>query len=311
MGHQRDTVGSDALHRLAAEQDQVLSRRQLIALGFSRHRLRDQLAARRWQRAGRKSVVVNTGPLSERQQWWVALFDSGPKAVLAGLTAAQASGLEGFRRRPIHVLVPDGGAGVPPPGVRLHSSRSPRPGDVHPLLRPPRTIMSRSLVDAALWEPRLRLGAAILAAGVQQRLARARDLRELTERATWSAARPFYLAVLGDIEGGAHALTELDFADICRRHHLPPPTRQGRRKDAQRRVRYLDAEWTPWRLAVEIDGAPHLDVLHAWADMTRQNEIVLATDLCVLRFPSVALRTDEGTVVDHVRRGLRLNGWRG
>jgi hypothetical protein len=303
--------GIASLHRLGQEQDQVVHRAQLIGAGVSRHRIRGQLQAGRWQQVGRAAIVLHTGPLTERQQWWSALFDSGPRAVLAGLTAAHAGGLEGFRRRPFHILVPDGLIGVERPGIRLHASRRLRVDDVHPLLKPPRTIMSRSLVDAAFWQPDLRLGAAILAAGVQQRLARACDLRELAVHATWSPGRPFYLDVLRDIEGGAHALTEIDFGNICRRYDLPLPTRQARREDSQGRIRYLDAEWTAWGLAVEVDGAPHLDVLNAWADMARQNEIVLTAGIRVLRFPNVALRADERTVADHIRRGLRMNGWPG
>ena len=60
---------------------------------------------------------------------------------------------------------------------------------------------------------------------------------------------------------GSEALSEIDFARLCRRHCLPAPTRQAIRIEPSGRRRYLDAEWRlrdGRRVAVEVDGAVHL-----------------------------------------------------
>ena len=164
-------------------------------------------------------------------------------------------------------------------------------------------VTSRNLVHAALWQDDPRLAAAILAAGVQQRLTTADRLRDLLLPERWHPRQALYLSVLEDVEGGSQALSEIDFIGVCRRNNLPEPVRQARRADSAGRVRYLDAYWADEELAVEVDGAPHLSVLNAWSDMQRQNEIVLDGQR-VLRFPSIALRVDEDKVVAQLRRGL-------
>ena len=77
------------------------------------------------------------------------------------------------------------------------------------------------------------------------------------------------LTALDDIEQGAHALSEIDFARLCRRNGLPEPTRQSVRPDSSGRVRYLDVEWstrTGRVLVVEVDGALHLRPTRWWSD---------------------------------------------
>jgi very-short-patch-repair endonuclease len=111
-----------------------------------------------------------------------------------------------------------------------------------------------------------------------------------------------------DISQGADALSEIDFARLCRRHGLPAPQRQAVRRERSGRRRYLDASWRrrDGRLVVaEVDGALHLDQRRWWDDQARQNELVLA-DAVVLRFPSVVVRTDEHYVAGQLRRALRL-----
>jgi hypothetical protein len=115
---------------------------------------------------------------------------------------------------------------------------------------------------------------------------------------------------LADIDGGAQALSEIDFMALCRRYRLPCPDLQEHRTDAGGRIRYLDAYWREWHLHVEIDGAHHMDVRHWAADMLRQNEIWIAGDR-VLRFPAWLVRADPAAVAVQVRAALRSGGWRG
>src|SRR5512146_1646156 len=87
---QRDVV------RLAREQEGVVSRAQLRAVGFTRFQLRNRIEAHRWQRIGPRVAVLHTGPLTRRQRWWVGVLHGGPRSVLTALTALEAEGLQGF-----------------------------------------------------------------------------------------------------------------------------------------------------------------------------------------------------------------------
>jgi len=91
---------------------------------------------------------------------------------------------------------------------------------------------------------------------------------------------------LRDITDGAQSLGELDFAQMCRRHGIPPPDRQVLRRTARGRV-YLDARWAGRRLVVEIDGAGHRVGLAVTDDNLRQNEVALGDTGCCASTSSV------------------------
>jgi hypothetical protein len=148
---------------------------------------------------------------------------------------------------------------------------------------------------------------AVLAAGVQQRLVRATDLAAAAEAAFELRRRRLVNLTVADLAGGAQALSEIDAGRVCRAAGLPTPTRQAVRVDRRGRRRYLDLEWDPWRLAAEIDGQQHMEILHWCDDLLRQNEIVIGrTD--VLRFPSLIVRTAPAVFVDQIGRALAARG---
>jgi hypothetical protein len=99
---------------------------------------------------------------------------------------------------------------------------------VHPTRQPRRTRIARSLVDAAAWMPADRGAMAVLAAGVQQRLVRVDDLRQVVARIETLRRRTLMTGILDDITGGAQALSELDFTrQVVRAYRLPEPSRPG------------------------------------------------------------------------------------
>jgi very-short-patch-repair endonuclease len=293
---------------LLGKQDGVIA--TASALGWmSREELRWRVASGRWQRACHGVVVAHSGPLTENQRLWAALLWAGRGAVLAGLTAARLDGLEGFAGRDdaVHLLVPAGrSVRRNPPGlpVIVRYSVALGPADVHPLRLPPRTRVARSLVDAAAWAVTDRGAQAVLAAGVQQRLARIEDLVALVARNQRLPRRAVIKATLDDIAGGAQALSELDFTRLLRRHRLPQPDRQARRTDSAGRRRWLDAVWEAARLIVEVDGSHHMDAAQYWADMDRDIDFTL-DGYRVLRFPAFAVRYNPGYVAAKIGKALR------
>jgi very-short-patch-repair endonuclease len=301
---------------LLFEQSGVVTWRQAAA-ALGPARVRHLVASGRWQRVCRGVLVARPGPLDEGQAWWVAVLAAGDGAVLAGLAAVRAGGLRGrWRQDAVDVLVPyrRSATDLPRrlplglPAVRVRRSRV-LPATDLVRGRPDRTSMARSVVDAAQWAPDDDHAVAVIAAACQQRLVTPAQICEVLDRLPRARRRAAVRLAIGDIEGGASALSEIDFVQLCRRARLPRPDLQERRRDASGRARYLDAYWREWGLHVEVDGAHHMDARQWAADMRRQNDVWIAGDR-ILRFAAFDLRHRPGAVVAQLRAALRAAGWR-
>jgi hypothetical protein len=293
--------------QLAEEQDQVMERGQLLAGGLTRSHLLAQVAGGRWRQLTETVYVLHKGPLTERQQWWAAALAIGP---LAGRTALRAAGVRGWPSQQVEVIVARGATPSRPLGldVKVHESRRLTADDVVVRASPPRLRLERSAVDAAAWTRDARAACGLLASVVQQRLTTATRLQLALDQAGAVRHVKLMRAVLIDIEGGAHAMTEVDFGRLCRRYGLVL-VRQVVRRDGAGRKRYVDAEVSApggRSVFVEVDGAMHLVPMTYWADMSRGNELVIAR-AHVLRFPSIALRIEEATVGNQLRRACGLD----
>jgi hypothetical protein len=292
---------------LVTRQAGALSRAQLAALSFTASQIRWAVRDRRWQLVGRRVVVLTNSPLTAEQREWVAVLMLGKPAALAGLSAAADAGLQGFEPDKVHVLVRHATHTAAPKWVKLHESRRFTAADIACGSGAPRTHPAGSIVDAATWSRWPRRACAILCAAVQQRLVTAAQL----EAELRAAGRIRHVAImrdiLGDIGGGGHTLAEIDLGRLARRAGLGPPRRQRLRREPGGKVRWLDAEFDlpdGTVLAVEVDGAVHIQPESWWDDADRQNEVVIGKQP-VLRFPSLVIRLDESRVVDQLRR-MRL-----
>jgi very-short-patch-repair endonuclease len=295
-----------------AFQDGVLTTRSALAR-MTPDALQWRIASGRWQQPCRGVMVAHSGPLTREQELWVACLWGGPGAALGGLTAARLWGLRGFDANDdaIELILPPGRerklAG-PPLRLITRYSRHLTAADVHPGRQPPRTRVARSLVDAAAWRYSDRGTRAILAASVQQGLVRPEHLAAELDRNGRVYRRKLMRETIGDIAGGATALSELDFLKyVIRPHRLPEPDRQAERTDASGRRRWLDAVWEKARLIVEVDGAGHADILQYWKDMDRDNQFGLQ-GYQTLRYASFAVRYQPDYVAGQIRRSLRDRG---
>jgi hypothetical protein len=286
------------VRELAATQAGIVRADQLLVFGVSHATIRSNLAAGRWRRLSRGVIALHNGPLTSEQVTWFAVLDGGDDCVLAGLTALNGYGLQGFPVPRLQLAVPISGR---PGRHELYVRRRSRRLDaaaIHPARRPRAMRREVALVDA-LEQLTLPLrGCALLAAVVQQRLLPASSVAGLLMAERTLARRALYLAVTRDIEGGSHSLLEIDFLKLARRAGVSPPVRQAVRTDHSGRRRYLDADFDTF--AVEVDGAVHLRPATWWDDMFRQNSIVL-TGKPVLRFASVAVRLHPDAVIAQLR----------
>lgn len=293
------------LARLLLHQAGVATRAQLLGQGLTESRVRAQVRAGRWQRAGDRCVVTHNHVLTRRQRMWVAVLDPVGPTALAGLSALEVEGFRFFGREAelIHVVVRRGARYHRFPGVTIHESRRFDPCDVQhrdwlPCLPP-----ARSALDAAAWQPFPRYACGLLAAAVQQRLCTPAELSEQLRLVGRIRHKQHLRLAIDDITGGAEALSELDVADLCRRHALAAPARQKVRRDPAGRRRYLDCEWEleDGRVVVlEVDGSHHVEVGHWEADMKRERAIVVSRRT-VLRCTANEARHEQAALARDLR----------
>ena len=191
----------------------------------------------------------------------------------------------------------------------MHWSTELSPLDIHPTRDPPRTRLPRSLVDAASERVPLARSRAILLAGCQQRRVPPGDLWDALSRRGACRHRALIRETIGDAESGVQSLPERDFDRLCRRAGLPAPSRQRVVVLPKGRA-YIDRRWDTYDVSCEVHGIPHLAVPRWDADLSRQNEIVIAGD-GLLVFNSFAVRHRSVEVADQTARMLRRRGWAG
>ena len=142
---------------------------------------------------------------------------------------------------------------------------------------------------------------------VQQRLTTAATLRPLVLARPNLTRRALILETLDDVEGGSQSLPELAYLRGLRRFGLPEPTRQRLVQRPDRRY-YLDAEFDPWAVTVEINGVQHLDVRHKEADDVRRTQLAIGGRL-VVDIGSYIVRHDNELAVLLTADALLSRGW--
>lgn len=289
--------------------DGVATREQLLGSGVTPGFIDAQIEARRWCQLNDHVVALHNGPLTSEQARLAVYLSAPAPAALCGLTAAQMGGLCGFETQTVHILVTRGARVLPVPGVDVatHESRRFSADDVYTLYKPARVRIERAVIDAAVWSRDVQTASRIVAAAVQQRLTSPTALREEFLRAGRVRHRRVLLVLLADLDGGAQALSEVELRRFCRRHDFPIPV-MNVRNDATGRRRYIDAELrTPngGVVRLEIDGGVHLSLSARWRDTRRDNSLALK-GVHPLRYPSVAIYTDDPQAVAQIREALRL-----
>lgn len=137
------------ISELAARQEGVVARPQLIGLGMTDGQIQNQLSAGRWQRGQpllEGVYVTHTGPLTYLTRCWVFLLYAGPGAVLA---LESAEWLWGLRDQPpalVHVGIPANRRVAAQPGLSIHI-RAELARRRHPAREPPVTRLEDTVID--------------------------------------------------------------------------------------------------------------------------------------------------------------------
>lgn len=296
-----------AAARLAAEQEGVLSRRQLYAAGVPRWLVRAELRVGRWQRTGRQTVAVHNGPLGAEARRWVAVLEAGPKAALDGVTSLQDAGIDALTDDVIWLIVKKGTRKVRLAGVHIKESRRFDEADiVTDGIR--RTKPAVAAVHAALWARTDKQATYFLSLVVQQGKTGPAGLAEAACAVRRHPRRRLLATVVLDLADGCRSLGELDVARAMRRRGLPEPSRQAVRTRPSG-TQYLDADFPAYGVTLEIDGSQHDLPQQRLSDLLR--DLGLASEQrTVVRLPLVAWRLDEEAVLDALEELFRSRGWR-
>ncbi len=292
---------------IAAAQDGVLARRQALRAGMPRTLWDSRLQTGRWCVAGRGVAFTHAGTPTPRQWRWAAALAGGPRAALTGDVALVEHGVRRVPLRTYDVALPGDQhltASLPRAPHPLVLRRIAvlahvrQPGDDLPCVTP-----HVAALHAAAWAPTDRAAELRVVLAVQQRVTAVPLLRSALDLLPALPRRGVIRVVLGEIEGGAQAASELEFLRFCRRHGLPLPDALQVRVRAGG-TRYLDGRYARQRVALEVDGAYHLWAETWNADALRSLHLAVAargTGEQVLRVTTTMLRYDAAVTADLLR----------
>lgn len=296
------------LAAVAQHQHWVLSRGQLTAAGWNRHRVAHEIAVGRWSAVAPSVVALQNAPLTRPQLMWLGVLHAGSPSALTHTTSVESHGIAWTVDPVIHVLTQKGDLVAPLRGFRFHQTRRHfqrwiEYGDRHP----PRILLEHAVLLTAERDRNVRRAIGLLATTVQQRRSSAERLRSAAAEIRKLRHGQQFRWALGDIAGGAESFAEIDLVALCNAAGLMRPTRQARRRDSTGRWRWLDVEWDLGNrgiIALEVDGSFHMETEHWWRDKKRERAVTL-TGRTVLRCATVELRlTPQEIVADLVAAGI-------
>lgn len=235
-----------------------------------------------WQRLLPGVVMLDTGPPTRRQQLRAAVGLAGPEAVITGVDALQAHGVDLPNPHAIRLLLPTQRRLMPKDFVVVErSTRMPEPQVVAGLpFAPP----DRAALDVARETPDPVLLRKALAMVVLNGLATRDDLRRELDAGNQRGSAAVRLA-LRDFDATTASLLHLEASRILHRTPLPAPRWNVTIYNGKgRAIGYADAWWDEVAVAWQITQADaagpapvhrHLALTAAGAQVVRSSAAVV------------------------------------
>jgi putative AbiEi antitoxin of type IV toxin-antitoxin system len=247
--------------RLASRSHGVVTRRQLIAAGVSRHEIAERLAIGALLREYRGVYRVGHRAPSVEAHYLAAVFACGPGALLSGAAAAHLWGLIKGAAPPPEVITRTEHRLK---GVTTHRVRSNDvAGTTHRGI--PTTTVPFTLIALAAQLPSAELARACHEAEVRYRTTPSQIEAILSRRPRTPGVKKLRAILRGDTKVTLSKLEER-FLHLLQEHDLPLP--ETNRPASARRV---DCRWPTHRLTVELDSYRYHHSRHAW-EMDRKRE---------------------------------------
>src|SRR5436190_1049179 len=269
---------------VAGRQHGVVTRGQLLELGFSSQAIQHRIERGRLHPLWRGAYVLGRPQLTQHGRWMAAVLSCGTQAALSHESAAALWEIRPVRRGEIHVSVPAHVARRRP-GIRLHRRGKLTAKDVARHRGIPVTTPAWTLVDLATCLPSSQLEAAVNEA----------DGRDLIDPETLRSTveelfhRPGLALLRRILDRRTFVLTDSElerrFLPIIRIAGLPPPS-TGRHVNGFR----VDFYWPELGLIVETDGLRyHRTAVQQSRDRLR-DQAHAAAGLTPLRFTHAQIR---------------------
>lgn len=283
----------------AARQHHVISTAQLLALGYTRERIKWLVRSARLFAVHRGVYVVGRPDLTREGRWMAAVLACAGHAALSHLSAAVLHRLLEDERKQPDVIVPATASHEAPRGIRAHRSSDITEGGIEIVEAIRVTKVPRTLIDLS----RSRLPVHLLDAAVRQasRIHHI-DLQQLRGYKRLDPIVRMYDPLLDLTESEFEAR----FFALCRQYGLPRPTPQRRTGRRRADFRFEDA-----RVAVECDSRSWHDNDASFLDDRRKDRELLAAGYVVLRFTWAEVVHEPKRVADEIRALLASRGWFG
>jgi hypothetical protein len=305
--------GLRQLSDVADRQTGVVTRAQVLALGFSDDWLEHRVHSGRWQRVYPGVYAAYTGQVRLEARHWAAVLACGPGAALAGRTAIGrwlGEDIEGDDQ-PIQVAIDHRRRIAERDGIDLW-----RVGRLdqhtHPVRCPPRMRLEPAVLLLASRSRHLDDAIGVVADACQsRRTSPSRLLETLRRLPATMRHRRVLRELLDDIATGAYSYLEVHYLrDVERPHGLPTGHRQ-RRVTRGGCLWFRDVDYLRYDLVAELDGRlGHERYADRAGDMER--DAIGATDgKTTIRLGYQQVIVTPCRTAQHVVDLLRVHGWPG
>ncbi|MDO8106115.1 type IV toxin-antitoxin system AbiEi family antitoxin domain-containing protein [Isoptericola sp. b441] len=296
----------DALARLAARQDGVVTTGQALSLGFSGSWLDRRVRAGHWQRLHHGVLATFSGPVGWQASARAALLYAGAGAALSHRSAAYRHEMLDRPPRPIELSIPRSRAVRPSAGVRIYR-REPMP----PAFGRLRTVeLVHTIVDLIAGADSTDDVVGLLTDASRAGAPPAQVREALLDRPT-VRGRALALELCGLAEAGVESPLELRYhRDVERRHRLPTADLQVRDVVDGQWVR-ADTRYRDFGVVVELDGALWHAAARRDADVWRDNAVLIARGDLTLRYRWRHVAVAPCRTAAQVATALAARGWAG
>jgi Protein of unknown function (DUF559)/Transcriptional regulator, AbiEi antitoxin len=290
------------LQRLARRQWGVVSRRQLVVLGFTADRIATWLRTARLVRLHRGVYAVGHDQLRLEGRWLAAVMACGSGAVLSHRDAAQLWELRQSSSALIDVTVPSRAGRLRRRGIRVHRSGRLAAEEVTTRHGIPVTTVARTLLDLADVLDLQALRRVVTEAEYRNRF----DLTAVNAVVEHNPGRRG-ARLMRAIEGRQHRTRsplEERFVAFVEKWRVEEPESGVWIGGYE-----VDFVWTRVDLVVELDGAAAHGTRAAFnADRLRDRRLWRA-GFRTMRLTSDALDAEEEVLADLVQAGVRVASW--
>lgn len=276
----------DRLLPVFAGQHWLVSRADVERAGGTVRAATHRVRTGTWERADRSVYRLAGAPRLWEASILALILSAGPPAVATHHTAAALHGIPGYGRGRPEVAIPRG-TEHRREGVRMRSSTDLDRCDPVVIAGIPTTDFGRTILDLAR-------------TASDRRLLRAIEWGRRNERVDWPSListlarharqgrpgiRRLRRVITANID--REEVTDSDFEllvlSLLAEHGLPTPVLHHQVWDGERFVAEVDLAYPQLRIAIELDGAIHLEAQVRERDLPRQNDLVLL-GWTVLRF---------------------------